>query len=127
MTPLADLIPGKRRERVRVAADVILRKAAGPLSTTELVPLVADALGEPKAAHTVARVLVDLAPEHPAASQTGEPFVRFGRTMRRWEWRPMTKAKRESVKDIEDRRERQRAAETEDEWTVHPEFLEDDQ
>lgn len=128
--PLADLRPGKRKEYIRVALDVRLRSLKAPTPTAEVVKALAADLGEPKATHLIARALVDIAPEHPAASQTGEPFQRFGRTMRRWEWRPLGRTKRESAADIEARRARQRALEEDDEWTVHPAdpggFLEDD-
>lgn len=128
---LADLHAAKRREHIRLAVDAVLRKLDAAAPTADIVVRVADLLGEPKAKHLIARALVDIAPEHPAASQTGEPFTRFGRIMRRWEWAPLNRTKRESTKEVEDRRARQRAAEEDDEWTIHPadpgEFLEDEQ
>lgn len=129
MTALADLRAGKRREHVRLTVDAILRKAERPQPTADLVTAVADALGEPKAKNLIARALVDLAPEHPAASQTGEEFERFGRVMRRWLWAPLDRKRRESASEIEARRARQRALEDDDEWTVRPDpgaFLEDE-
>lgn len=130
MTSLSDLNAAKRREHIRLTLDLLLRRAEKPAPTADLVVAIAEALGEPKAKHLIARALVDLAPEHPAASQTGEVFERFGRPMRRWMWSPLDRKRTESAREIEARRARQRALEDDDdEWTVRPDpgaFLEDE-
>ena len=129
---LADLHARKRRETVELALNAVLRKLKEPVGTAEIVGAIRDLL-DTKEGNLIARTLVDIAPTHPNAEQTGETFERFGRIMRRWQWTPAVKKARpkgESPEAIERRRQAQRAAEAaDDQWTITPDdpgFLEDD-
>jgi hypothetical protein len=133
---LADLHPRLRRHKVQEALAAALRQIEGPTSTSDLVKRIAVILGTPKETTAIARLVGELAPEHPSARETGETFVKYGRTMRRREWLPShatrTKAKTRAVELDPAELARRRAviashAEA-DEWTVQPdepEFLED--
>ncbi|HLZ23658.1 MAG TPA: hypothetical protein VKQ30_16225 [Ktedonobacterales bacterium] len=131
---LADLHPRLRRHKVQEALAAALRQIEGPTSTSDLVKRIAVILGTPKETTAIARLVGELAPEHPSARETGETFQKYGRTMRRREWLP-SHAKRTSKSRVEldpDELARRRAviashAEA-DQWTVQPgepEFLED--
>lgn len=133
---LADLHPRLRRHKVSEALEAALRQIEEPTSTSALVKRVSVILGTPKETAGIARLIGELAPEHPSAKETGETFVKYGRTMKRREWLP-SHVKRTNKSRVEldpEELERRRAviashAEA-DEWTVHPEpaepeFLED--
>lgn len=133
---LADLHPRLRRHKVTEALEAALRQIEGPTSTSDLVKRISVILGTPKETTAIARLVGQLAPEHPSAKETGETFVKYGRTMKRREWFP-SHARRTNKSRVEldpDELARRRAviashAEAE-EWTVQPEptepeFLED--
>ncbi len=131
---LTDLHPRLRRHKVSEATEAALRQIEGPTSTSDLVKRVAVILGTPKETAAIARLIGELAPDHPSARETGETFQKYGRTMKRREWLP-SHAKRTSKSRVEldpEELARRRAviashAEA-DQWTVQPdepEFLED--
>lgn len=111
-----------RRDRVRTAVDGVLRQADVPMGTGDLVKAVTRFLDAKEQQDWIARCVVDLSKEHPQARQTGDTFVKYGKTMRRWEWLPDHKRNtRPSAEELERRREKIAELEGEDEWTVHPE------
>lgn len=131
---LGELAPKVRREQVRLAVDGVLRQADIPVPTGELVKRVTAFLDAKEDQDWIARAIVDLAKEHECARQTGDTFVKYGKTMRRWEWLPLHKrSTRPTAQELERRRAKIAALEgDDDEWTVHPEpatdgFLEEDQ
>jgi hypothetical protein len=131
---LADLHPRLRRHKVQEALGAALRQIEGPTSTSDLVKRIAVILGTPKETTAIARLVGELAPDHPSARETGETFMKYGRLMKRREWLP-SHAKRTNKSRVEldpDELARRRAViashEEADEWTVQPdepEFLED--
>lgn len=122
-----ELAPKVRRERIRVAVDGVLRQADVPVSTGELVKLVTQFLDAKDDQDWIARFIVDLAKEHENARQTGDTFVKYGRTMRRWEWLPLHTAHRPTAQELQRRREKIAAQEAAEDWTVHPEPPEDEE
>jgi hypothetical protein len=132
MTPLAELIPSVRRAKIADALEAALRQIKEATPTSDIVKRVSVILGAEKETGVIARVIGELAPSHPRAQETGETFVKYGRTMRRREWLAPPKRKpgsaQISLDDAELRRRREAIAahEAEDEWTVQPPaFLED--
>lgn len=133
---LADLHPRLRRHKVSEAMEAALRQIEGPTSTSDLVKRVSVILGTPKETSGIARLIGELATEHPCARETGETFQKYGRTMKRREWLP-SHAKRTNKSRVEldpDELARRRAVvaahAAEEEWTVspepaEPEYLED--
>lgn len=130
---LADLHPRLRRHKVSEALEAALRQIEGPTSTSDLVKRISVILGTPKETTGIARLVGELASAHPNAHETGETFVKYGRTMKRREWLP-SHAKRTSKSRVElppEELARRRAVVAShieaDEWSVpaEPEFLED--
>lgn len=130
---LADLHPRLRRHKVGEALGAALRQIEGPTSTSDLVKRIAVILGTPKETTAIARLVGELAPDHPSAKETGETFQKYGRTMKRREWLP-SHAKRTNKSRVEldpeelERRRSVIASHAEEEaWTIppEPEFLED--
>lgn len=86
---LADLTPRVRRERIMLAVEGILGQIAEPISTAELVKRVAAFLKTEEPGAYVAKELQKATPTgHPARKPTGETFVKYGKTMNRYEWFP---------------------------------------
>lgn len=130
---LADLHPRVRRHKVQEATEAALRQIEGPTSTSDLVKRVAVILGTPRETTSIARLIGELAPDHPCARETGEVFQKYGRTMKRREWLP-SHAKQVSKSRVEldpEELERRRAViaahAEEDQWAIppEPEYLED--
>lgn len=125
MTQLTDLAPRVRVERVRLALNGVLRQITVSTPTSEIVKRVSDFLGiatNPERT-LVARDIMKLSKGHPCARQTAEEFVKYGRTMKRWEWLPSHSNRTSPISEEE--LERRRAAiaadaADADQWTVHP-------
>lgn len=86
---LKDLSFAKRKEAISYTLAPILKRLKSPIDTRTLVVEVADAL-ETREYKAITLMLFKLAPVLGAdrVRQVGEPFRRFGREMRRWEWGP---------------------------------------
>lgn len=129
---LADLHPRLRRHKVSEALEAALRQIEGPTSTSDLVKRISVILGTPKETTGIARLVGELAQAHPNAKETGETFVKYGRTMKRREWLPSHARGKGGISAEELARRRAVIAShiEADEWTVspepaEPEFLED--
>lgn len=90
MGKLADLNARARGERIDMALDIIVRGLSAPTPTIDVANAVCKALGATSKTErdVVSRAIVKAAPAHPKAYQTGDSFVMYGRTMRRWAWGP---------------------------------------
>lgn len=90
---LSDLAPARRREEVGRAIEVTLAALMTAQPTADLVQSLAstlDATGyadTPDGRKMIARQLTELAPGHAQARSLGS-YVRYGKTMQRWEWLP---------------------------------------
>lgn len=125
MTQLTDLSAKARRERVRLALNGVLRQITVATPTSEIVKRVSDFLGLATNAERtlIARDIMALSKGHPCARQTAEEFVKYSRTMKRWEWLPSHSNRTSPISEEE--LERRRAAiaadaAEDDQWTVHP-------
>lgn len=141
---LRDLHPRLRIAKITETVDGVLRQASEPLTTSALVKAVAEFLDLSKDDQTLAaRDVLKLATVHDMARQTDETFVKYGKTMRRWEWLPShvhkapntpigtdgarePRKKRLTPEELE--RRRAEIARLEDEWTIPAaaDFLEDE-
>ncbi len=94
---LADLSARKRLDVVKLALDWTLADLPGPVSTAELVALLARRLDTDERP-AIARLLMQLAPLTPTAARSSVMFKRYGRDMTPWVWSPaprLTQAKAE--------------------------------
>lgn len=124
MADLFELSWKARRAKVREAVDGVLRSAGEPMGSGELVKAVAKFMGlNADEQKRMARLVTDLAPDHPSARQTGETFKKYGREMRRWEWLPIHAKPGLPKAELERRRRKIASQEAADDdmWTVHPE------
>lgn len=88
---LADITVNARHEKIMLALNGILRQLDTPVTTGELVRRITEFLGAAEGMNYVAKEMqkaVAKAGGHPLRKPTGETFVKYGRTMPRYEWLP---------------------------------------
>lgn len=135
MTRLADIAAKARRERLLMAVEGILRQTDVPLSTAEVVKRVREFLNiEEELAYVAKELQKATAHGHPLRRPTGETFVKYGKTMPRYEWLPSHRKQSGGRDKALDQRRREIEAlkrsppvkeEAADDWTWTPPTDED--
>lgn len=85
----ADLAGRRKKEVIRLTLAPILHRLKSPVETRVIVEELCEVLDTTETrviSETLFKIAKELGPDQ--VRQVGEPFWRFGREMRRWQWGP---------------------------------------